>query len=177
MTYSLGYTTDGTYGQQEAIQQPITITDNSGKITHLRYDSECNLVSITDPNGNRTDATYDISNRPVTVLSPPTGESGSGRCYASLTYMYPSGPPSSEATYDESNVLLRQTTTSYGLDGEVLSTSGSTEPVSYAYDGLNRLKFLTDGGGNTTAYTYDANGCISAIRFGPFLATIRRETC
>jgi YD repeat-containing protein len=47
ITSTLNYTPDGTYSQSDAIAQPVTVTDNLGKVTHLRYDSrgKCSTVS------------------------------------------------------------------------------------------------------------------------------------
>lgn len=49
ITTSYNYTQDGTYNQSEALGQPIKITDNLGKISHCRYNSEGWLTSATDP--------------------------------------------------------------------------------------------------------------------------------
>ena len=49
--------------------------------------------------------------------------------------------------------------------------TGSTEPVSYAYDALYRLKTLTDGGGHTTSYFYNAAGYLAQVVYPGAQAT------
>jgi YD repeat-containing protein len=165
ITYTFNYTTDGGYGQAEAIGEPLTITDNTGKVTHIRYDTQGNVLSVTDALGNQANATYDITNNPTTITAPATGETGLGRSYSTFTYGYADGPLSSTSVYDESGNLVRTQNTSYGLDGETLSYSGSTEPTTFSYDGLLRLQSLTDGNGNATTYTYNANSYLASISF------------
>jgi len=45
ITTSYGFTTDGAYQQPEALGEPITITDNLGKVWHLRYGPRGNYTS------------------------------------------------------------------------------------------------------------------------------------
>ncbi len=165
ITYTLNYTTDGGYGQAEAIGEPLTVTDNLGKVTHMRYDTQGNLTSATDALGNVANATYDITNNPLTVTAPATGETGPGRSYSTFAYEYPDGPLSSTSAYDESGNLVRTQNVSYGLDGETLSYSGSTEPTTFSYDGLLRLRSLTDGNGHSTTYSYNANSYLASIAY------------
>jgi len=141
------------------------VTDNLGKVTHLRYDPQGNILSAIDALGNETDATYDIAHNLLSTVLPATGESGSGRGYSTSTYMYPGGPATSESVYDESGNQIRTVNTVFGLDGETLSVSGSTEPVSYTYDGLFRTKTLTDGNGHTTTYSYNTNGWLASAAY------------
>jgi RHS repeat-associated protein len=65
--------------------------------------------------------------------------------------------------FDESNTQVRQVTRSYGLEGETLSVSGSTEPVTNTYDALYRVKTLSDGNSHTTTYAYNNIGLLSSI--------------
>jgi RHS repeat-associated protein len=165
ITTSFGYTTDGSFSQSEGLGQLLTVTDNLGKITHLRYDPQGNVTSIVDALGNETDLTYNIVNDGVATVFPATGESGNGRGYSASTYLYPGGPLISQSLYDESGSLIRSVSTMYGPNEEVLSVSGSTEPVSYSYDGLYRVKTLTDGNGHSTTYNYNANGWLSSVDY------------
>ncbi|HEY3039307.1 MAG TPA: RHS repeat-associated core domain-containing protein [Pyrinomonadaceae bacterium] len=50
-----------------------------------------------------------------------------------------------------------------GLEGELLSVGGSTEPVTNTYDALYRLKTLKDGNNNVTTYAYNTIGLLSSI--------------
>ncbi len=180
ITTTIGYTADGTYSQSAAIGQPLTVMDNLGKTTHLRYDSLGNTVGIKDALGNETDQSYTIGNEPLQTVLPATGQTGSGHAGSLISYLY--SEPSSLATaawpaaslqygagamttqYDEGNVgAIRQVVNAYGPEGELLSTVGSTEPVSYTYDALYRLSTLKDAAGNTTSYFYNPSGYLAQV--------------
>jgi len=180
ITTTMGYTQDGAYSQPAAIGQPLTVTDNLGKVTHLRYDLQGNAVSVTDALGNETDASYTIANEPLQTSLPATGQTGSGHAGSLMSYLY--AEPSSLATTqwpaatlqygplytttqsDEGNVgAIRQVVDAYGQEGELLSTKGSTEPASYTYDALYRQKTLTDGGGHVTSYFYNPAGYLAQV--------------
>ncbi len=179
ITTTLGYTTDGSYSQPAALGQPLTVTDNLGKTTHLRYDAQGNAVGVTDALGNETDLTYTIGNEPLQTVLPATGQTGSGHGGSLVGYLYaePSsfattawpaaklqyGPATTGTVYDEAGNAIRQTVTAYGPGGATLSVTGSTEPVSYTYDALYRPKTLTDGGGHTTSYFYNAAGYLAQV--------------
>lgn len=158
------YTTDGSYTQSAKAGQPLTATDNLGHKTHLRYDAQGRLASRTDALGHETNATYNLAGQLEEVTSPATGQSGAGRSRVVKSYLYAGGPPTSVTLYDESNVQARQVSYGYGVEGEVLSVSGSTEPASYTYDALYRLKTLKDGKNNTTTYNYDGVGNVSSVQ-------------
>ncbi len=180
ITTTMNYTTDGGYSQPAAIGQPLTVTDNLGKITHLRYDAQGNTVGIKDALGNETDQTYTIGNAPLQTVLPATGQTGSGHAGSLMGYLFaePSsfataqwptaslqyGPMTATTQYDEGNGgAIRQTVSAYGLEGELLTAKGSTEPVSYIYDSQYRLKTLTDGGGGTTSYFYNPAGYLAQV--------------
>jgi len=175
---TFNYTADGSYSQPAAIGQPVTVTDNLGKVTHLRYDAQGNAVAVKDALGNETDLTYDIRNAPLQTILPATGQTGSGHGGSQVGYLYaePSafatsqwpavtlqyGPAATQTRYDEGNVgAIRQVVSTYGAEGELKQVTGSTEPVRYAYDALYRLNTLIDGGGHTTSYFYNPAGYLS----------------
>ncbi|HOM70907.1 MAG TPA: RHS repeat protein, partial [Armatimonadota bacterium] len=68
------YTTDGSYSQSAKLGQPITITDNLGHVTHIRYDARGNVVKAWDALGNEVDSNisciYNIANQPVMIVLP-----------------------------------------------------------------------------------------------------------
>jgi RHS repeat-associated protein len=180
VTTAMNYTTDGSYSQSDAIGEPLTVTDPLGHTAHFRYaetvpysSSAINrghTVSMIDALGDETDATFNINDAPVTTVSPATGQSGSGRGSVDTVYLYDEsgdtsgqeqyGPVASVKTYDEGDTSgpLRTVSYTYGLEGETKGVSGSAEPVTYTYDALYRLTALTDGGGHTTHYFYNAAG-------------------
>jgi RHS repeat-associated protein len=163
ITTTLNYTTDGGYTQSAKVSQPITVTDNLGHVTHLRYDAQGRVTSATDALGNQTDFTYNLAGQPDTTTYPATGQTGTGQSRVTSAYLYVGGPLTSTAYFDESNVQVRQVTRAYGLEGEVLSVSGGTEPVTNTYDALYRVKTLKDGNNNTTTYSYNNIGLVSSI--------------
>ena len=187
ITTTLNYTTDGAYSQPAAISQPLTVTDNLGEVTHLRYDAQGNTVAVKDALGNETDLTYTIANDPLQTVLPATGQSGSGHAGSLNAYLYsePSslattawpaatlqyGPLSTTTSYDESANAIRQTVSAYGAEGELLSVSGSTEPVSYTYDALYRMKTLKDAALNTTSYFYNPAGYLAQVVYPGAQAT------
>ena len=158
ITSTLNYTTDGGYSQSAKIGQPLTVTDNLGHVTHVRYDSQGRTTSVTDADGNETNFTYNLAGQLVTTTRPATGQSGSGNSKSTNGYLYVGGPLTSTTFYDESNTQVRQVTLTYGLEGEQLTVGGSTEPFTNTYDALYRTKTVKDGNNNTTTYTFNSNG-------------------
>ena len=124
--------------------------------------------------------TYDIRNAPLQTVLPTPGQTGSGQGGSQTGYLYTEpftlataqwpavtlqyGPAATVTVYDEGNVgAVRQTASAYGLEGELLSVSGSTEPVTYTYDGLYRLKTLTDATSHVTSYFYNTVGYLYQV--------------
>ncbi len=169
---TLAYTGDGTSVTSPSIGEPLAVTDNLGKVTHLRYDAQGQVVAVIDALGNETDTSYaegsggvSLGNQVQSVSLPATGQTGSGHGGSAVTYLYPGGPALSQSMSDESGRTVRQVTTTYGQEGETLSVSGSTEPVSYTYDALYRLTALTDGGSHVTRYFYKASGYLDTVTY------------
>jgi RHS repeat-associated protein len=163
ITTTLNYTTDGGYSQAAKIGQPLTVTDNLGHITHLRYDAQGRATAVTDALGNETDFTYNLIGQSDTTTYPATGQTGSGHSHTTNAYLYVGGPLTTATAFDESNTQVRQVTRNYGLEGESLSVSGSVEPVTNTYDALYRVKTLKDGNNNTTTYAYNNVGLVSSV--------------
>ncbi|MEN6372457.1 MAG: hypothetical protein ABFD64_10645 [Armatimonadota bacterium] len=67
---TLNYTTDGSFSQAAMLGQPLTVTDNLGHVTHLRYDAMGNVISATDALGREVNYTYNIVGQPVLAISP-----------------------------------------------------------------------------------------------------------
>ena len=190
VTTTMNYTTDGGYGQADALGEPLSVTDPLGHTTHYRYAESVpyapvpgqplnrgHATAVTDALGNEMDAAFNIDDRPLSTVYPATGQSGAGRGRTVNTYLYDEpgdtggfeqyGPLASVQTFDEGNTSgpFRTVSYAYGLEGETLGVSGSTEPVTYTYDALYRLSALADGGGNTTRYFYDAAGYLSQVAY------------
>lgn len=158
-------TTTMDYGPSPKIGQPLTVTDALGKASHLSYDSQGNPLGSVDANSNETDTIYNIANQPQAESMPATGQTGTGHVTVTPTYLYPGGPVMSVTAADESGNPVRQVNAGYGLEGEILSVSGSTEPVSVSYDAAYRHKTLTDGNSHTTRYAYNAAGYLATVSY------------
>lgn len=163
ITTSFNYTADGTYTQPAKVRQPLVMTDALGHAAHLRYDVQGRVTSQTDAVGNETNFSYNVAGQPETITLPATGQTGPGRGKVVREYLYPGGPVTSSTIFDESDAQFRHVTYTYGPEGEKLSVAGSTEPISYTYDALYRLKTLKDGKNNATVYNYDGAGNLSSV--------------
>ena len=121
------------------------------------------LESLIQKKRLTVNLSYNLIGQPDTTTYPATGQTGSGHSHTTNAYLYVGGPLTTITAFDESNTQVRQVTRSYGLEGEPLSVSGSTEPVTNTYDALYRLKTLKDGNNNTTTYAYNNVGLVSLI--------------
>lgn len=164
-TTTFNYMVDGAYSQAAAVRQPLIATDNLGHSAHFRYDARGNLLATWDALGNETDLTYNLADQPLTVTRPATGQTGIGRAVTQYVYLYPGGPLATVNQFDESSLLVRQVNYTYGPEGELLGVTGSTEPVTYVYDALYRLKELRDGKNQATVYAYHASGYLASVTY------------
>jgi RHS repeat-associated protein len=164
ITTTYGYTEDGSYTQPTKFGQPLTVTDNLGHVTHLRYDAQGRVTSQADALGYEISATYNLVGQLEVVTYPATGQTGTGRGRAVNSYLYTGGPLANVTLYDESNSQTRQVSYVYGPEGESASVTGNAESATYTYDALYRLKTLKDGNNNTTTYNYDAVGNVSSVQ-------------
>ncbi len=180
ITTTFNYTTDGSYSQSAAMGQPVTVTNNLGKVTHLRYDALGRMTAVKDALGNEADYTYTIGNTPLQTILPATGQTGNGHGGSQVGYLYaePSsfattqwpavtlqyGPVATVTSYDEGNVrAIRQVNSTYGMEGELKTVTGSTEPVGYGYDALYRLSTLKDAASHVTSYFYNTAGYLYQV--------------
>jgi RHS repeat-associated protein len=143
-------------------QNVSDITAPAGEHTEFTYPSSTDpLVAsrptkITDPQGNSQYLTYDASGNLVQVAdaaSSPTMKQ-------TLTYR----PDGQILTATDG----RGNTTTYGYDAQGNRTSvtppnASIGATTYTYDGLSRVKTVTDGRGKVTTYTYDRLGQVTGV--------------
>jgi RHS repeat-associated protein len=98
-------------------------------------------------------------------LTDATGNPLAQRSVTQSLYLYSGGPLAATQIYDEAGALFRQISNGYGKEGELLSRSGSTEPVTYTYDAAYRVSTLADGNGNATKYTYNPAGYLASVTY------------
>ncbi len=116
-------------------------------------------VSFAAPSANAVN--YGVQ----TYLTDASGNPLAMRSETRNLYLYPDGPLVAVNTYDETGALFRQVRYGYGKEGELLAVSGSTEPVTYTYDGAYRLSSLADGNGHATQYVYNPAGYLASVTY------------
>ena len=164
-TITNNYTQDGSYTQAEALRQPISRTDSLGHTTHIRYNTQADIVSAIDALGNETDFAYNLVNQGTSATFAATGTTGTGRAQVVNTFLYPNGPQTAMTQYNEAGTQAYQHQTTYGKEGEALTRAGSMQPLALAYDGLYRLKTVTDGNSHSTSYSYGTSGYVSQMQY------------
>jgi RHS repeat-associated protein len=163
MTTTANYTTDGAYTKEEALAEPVTMTDPTGKVTHYRYNDQGLRSAIIDPNGNVTTFTYNTANQPTVVSFPQTGQTGSGHATEVLSYFSVGGPLSHVSIYDESGTLMRDVAFANDQEGVRLASTANGVTTSEKRDALYRTVEVKDGAGNSAKYIYDAVGNVAGI--------------
>jgi YD repeat-containing protein len=120
----------------------------------------------TTLNVNFSAASANVVNYGVqTYLTDSLGNPVARRSETQVLYLYPGGSVRTVNLYDETGALYRQVNYGYGKEGELLSVTGSTEPVAYTYDGAYRLQTLADGNGNATQYAYNTAGWLASVTY------------
>jgi RHS repeat-associated protein len=163
-TAKFAYTTDGSYSQKEAVDEPIAIVDNAGDTTHYRYNGLGKLTSFDDARNNVYLASYNIAGDKTAVQYPKTGENGTGQAVDEWIYQYAGGPLAALESYSESGSLTRRYQYTYGNEGELLGKSSGFQPEFFTHDGSYRISTIQDGKTSTTTYTYDVAGNMTRIR-------------
>jgi RHS repeat-associated protein len=149
----------------DAINRKTSSTDALGNATQFQYDAVGNLTRLTDANSHATQYQFDAVNRPVRE----TYADSLFRSYAYdgvgnlLTRTDQIGQTTTYA-YSDLYFLLSRTYPSavndaftYDLSGRMLSAQRGTWPVTFTYDGANRVT-QTVQNGHTINYTYNIPG-------------------
>jgi RHS repeat-associated protein len=131
----------------------------SGQVSLAAGASTALNVSFSAPSANAI--YYGVQ----TYLTDGNGNPLAQRSVTQNLYLYPSGPLQAVQTYDEAGALFRQVNYGYGKEGELLSRTGSAEPVTYTYDAAYRLSTLADGNGNATKWAYNPAGYLASVTY------------
>ncbi|MFE6050517.1 LamG-like jellyroll fold domain-containing protein [Kitasatospora sp. NPDC056446] len=153
------------------------LTTPAGNTSKATFNTAGQIVTSTDPVGRVSKAEYDGLGRTVRATAP-LGESTRTR-YDAL------GNTAATDNLDPAGTVLRTTTATYDLEGQVLTSTSPatgavtstaydvlgrpvklTEPVAagqsitttFGYDATGNRTRLTDGKGNTTVYTFNTWG-------------------
>ena len=153
------------YGSTPMLGLPISATDPLDNETTFTYTERGMQETVTDPLGNMTETTYTITDQVDTVVLPATGSSGTGHAQLQNTYLFPGGPLTQANALDESGSTVRTVDYTYGKEGELLTKTGSTEPVTLTYNSAYMTKTVADGNSNATTYTYNTKGQLTKISY------------
>ena len=166
----------GTYTALEQLEQPLTVTDPLGNVTHFRYDARGNTTVVITPavvsypdttvlRGLRTDYAYNRYDQLTGIMYPPTNPATpTARAMDVYAYEYEGGPLQTVTSYDESGTMVRQSTKGDGKEDEQKSQAGSVQQANYNFDPRFRLKQQIDGVHSQPAqsYGYDGVGNLSS---------------
>lgn len=167
----VGNTTRTSY---DHLNRPTNITYPDGASATTGYDADGNQISQTDANGQTTTYLYDALNR-LTRRTDPLSRA--------TTYAYDTAgnlttvtDPSGRATVNSYDHLGRRTgttysdstpseTVTYSPTGRQTSISDGTGTTTNTYDALGRLTTSINGAGQSTGYTYDHTGHLTALSY------------
>ena len=160
------------YGANPALNEPLTVSDPAGKTIGYTYDAYGNVIVQTDAAGKSFTYAYNIANQQISYTQPdiivpshrPRSPFETLHTVAVTSYVYPGGATTGTVQYVNSQPVQTITITN-GPNGEILSRTGGTEPVTYTYDALYRVKTLTDGNSSKTAFTYNTAGHAAGVTY------------
>ena len=110
------------------------MTDNTGRVVaHYRYDARGNCISVTDISGHETDTIYNLADQPTEVHLPDSTPGGVGYLCRTSSYLYPGGPRIASINYDAFGNVAASVQNTYGAEGELLATTGSSNAATYTH--------------------------------------------
>ncbi|WP_165840609.1 RHS repeat-associated core domain-containing protein [Streptomyces scopuliridis] len=134
----------------DVLNQARKVTDPLGHTTALDYDDNGNLTTLTDARNNATTWAYDTADRPISATDPLGARALFG--YDPAGQLAKVTSRAGQVATAEYDLLGRAKNAKYGVDaaGQAQST------VTYAYDGVDLPKTVTDTVSGTQSFTYDA---------------------
>jgi len=153
------------YDGADRLTKTVVDPSNLAITTEYAYDAAGNAVARTDPRGYITRFVYDAENRQIYSVDPlgdvvRTDYDNEGRVtgrFAHANPLYVTGLP----------LAITASTITSGV-----TSSGSDQLTSYAYDGDGRLRFMVDAFARPIEYVYDAAGnVIRTIEYAGSIAT------
>ncbi len=159
---ALGIVSTSTTYTYNALNLPVTATDQSGNVTTYAYDLAGQLVSVVLPGGRTIVYTHDAEGNRVSAT-----DSGTTTDYITNVLDQYTSAGATTFTYDANGNMSSQTdqsgTTNYAYDevGQLISSTGPNGDFTYTYDALGQLIAYSDNGATTTLQR-DAGGNITA---------------
>lgn len=172
---AMGVTTTYTYdgaGNLLTVSTPLLnasgVATATRTVTYHRTGMAGDLTSVTDPNGNTTSYTYDAYGDRTSQVLPPTPENAAGD-KTTWGYDTDTGWQTSMVTprgnISGATAATYTTSFSYDQDGRLVSTRdplwSASKPTLHrntsTYDADGNQTSFTDGNGQPTAYTFDAD--------------------
>lgn len=142
ITDPLGQVTSMTYdgaGRLQAITAPPAVAGGAAQVVQFGYNAANDLTSVTDAAGVTATYSYD-GNGNLLRRTDRTGDDVT-------------------RTYNAANEVL--TETRYGSDRWSTTSTASAQTTRYAYDTLNRLRYVVSAEGRVRETRYDGNGLIA----------------
>jgi RHS repeat-associated protein len=149
----------------DAINRRISMTDALGDTTQWQYDPVGNLIQLKDANGHATQYFYDAVNRPHQETYPDSlSRFYSYDSVGNLIMRTDQLGQVTNYTYSDLYFLTGRTYPSaindsftYDLSGRMLTAQRGSWPVTFAYDGADRV-IQTTQNGETISYVYNIPG-------------------
>jgi len=136
------------------------------------YDAAGNLTSIIDPNGNRTGFSYDQAGRLIAETSAwGSSKNYTYNTQNLLSEIKNGRGQTAQLSYDAAGRLISlsdptgNVSYSYDANGNVLTASDAAGTISREYDALNRVTRYTDARGNSISYNYDTVGNLTYMTY------------
>lgn len=148
-------TASGTSYVYDAFDNVTSQTDAAGNTTGYAYNLRGDLTSQTDARGNTTSYTYNDEGRLASVQYPDGGQ---------ISYTYDDkGRVLTQTTKQSSSVSATETYTYTPFDTVYTMTDAAGNVTTTLCDGLGNPVSVTDARGNTTQYSYNADGRLSQV--------------